>query len=154
MSAPQDEPSAEATLVALGEPAEGRVRVRLQQPFERATALVVAENGAILGHWLHAVGGDATFDVPVDAGWAPGVDLRVLVRPAAASAVDGLATKSATAALRVPLARAAATPVALHLDADTAAPGATVSIDLHNTAALTSFAIENRLTGRAPRPAR
>ena len=131
---PQDEPSAEATLVALGEPAEGRVRVRLQQPFERATALVVAENGAILGHWLHAVGRDATFDVPVDAGWAPGVDLRVLVRPAADSAVDGLATKSATAALRVPLARAAATPVALHLDADTAAPGATVSIDLHNTA--------------------
>jgi len=72
-------PGARLTLLA---ETDGRrpARVRMTQPYPRASVLFTLEYGHVLRHWVQAVdNGTTDFDVPLDADWAPGATLHAAI---------------------------------------------------------------------------
>jgi hypothetical protein len=107
-------------------------RLRLRQPHEHASALVLVEHEGVLTYWLQDVGADSEIVVPVQADWHPGVSVRVLLRPRVADAAAGLATKTRMLMVRLDLPRAANEVVDLALAANQLAPGDEAVLILHN----------------------
>ena len=126
-------PQVELSLVA--SPQDGGDAVlRLLQPHARASALFVAEYGTVLRHWVQAVGPDTQVRVPMPPEWAPGVSVRVLLRPttAAGAALD---PTTLNAVVRVPLARADGGKVSVTMPEGTRAPGEDLVLTLDNRTA-------------------
>jgi uncharacterized protein YfaS (alpha-2-macroglobulin family) len=117
-----------ATPAGAGTPA----RLRLHQPHASARALVLVEHEGVLAHWLQDVGPDGEIVVPVQPHWQPGVSVRVLVRPRAASAAEGFALPTRMVAARLDLPRTETAVVGVELAADELAPGAEAVLILHN----------------------
>lgn len=136
--------AAELTLVTAPE-AGGDAVLRLLQPHARASALFVVEYQNVLRHWVQEVGPDSQVRVAMPAEWAPGVSVRVLLRPIAAAAPGSAPdAKTLNAVVRVPVARPDGGTVAVTMDAGARAPGEDVVIRLANgttTRRLVSLAI-------------
>ncbi|MCX7034284.1 MAG: hypothetical protein NT046_09985 [Arenimonas sp.] len=128
-------PSAELTLVT--PPAAGADAVlRLLQPHARASALFVVEYEGVLRHWVQEVGPDAQVRVAMPPEWAPGVSVRVLLRPVSDAPSNGaLEAKTLNAVVRVPVARPGAGKASVTLEAGARAPGEDLVIRLANSAA-------------------
>lgn len=131
---PGEATSAELTLVTA--PAAGADAVlRLLQPHARAHALFVVEYEGVLRHWVQAVGPDTQVRVAMPPEWAPGVSVRVLLRPVSQAASDGaLEAKTLSAIVRVPVARPDAGKASVTLEAGARAPGEDFVIRLANSA--------------------
>jgi len=128
-------PSAELTLVTLPE-AGGDALLRLLQPHLRASALFVVEYENVLRHWVQDVGRDSQVRVPIPPEWAPGVSVRVLLRPVG----DGPSTnapdaRTLNAVVRVPVARPDAGTVSVAMAAGPRTPGEDLVLTLANGAA-------------------
>lgn len=129
---PGAKPTAELTLATPPE-AGGDAVLRLLQPHARASALFVVEYENVLHHWVQEVGTDTELRVAMPVAWAPGVSVRVLLRPIAEAGATG-APDPATlnAVVRVPVARQEAGKVAVTLDPGARAPGEDLVLRLHN----------------------
>lgn len=127
-----DRPKVELTLVTA--PAEGQDAVlRLLQPHARASALFVVEYESVLHHWVQDVGTDTQVSVAIPAAWAPGVSVRVLLRPIGASTADSPPEPATVGAVvRVPVARVHAGKVSVSLPAGKRAPGEDLVLTLAN----------------------
>ncbi|KFL36184.1 hypothetical protein N788_04665 [Arenimonas donghaensis DSM 18148 = HO3-R19] len=131
--APDDEDEALAEL-SLVQASDGHspARVRLRQPHARASALFVLEYDRVIRHWTQSVGTETEIDVPVSSELAPGVTLRVMLRPALASAGQGLDAKTIDAAMRLAIPRAGSDGLALSVADDSLAPSDSLRLALHN----------------------
>jgi uncharacterized protein YfaS (alpha-2-macroglobulin family) len=129
--------AATAELTLLTPPAAGGDAVlRLLQPHARASALFVVEYENVLRHWVQEVGPDTQVRVAMPPEWAPGVSVRVLLRPVSTSPSTGAPeAKTLNAIVRVPVPRTDAGKVAVTLGADTLAPGEDLVVRLANGSA-------------------
>ena len=125
-------PRAELNLVTPPK-AGGDAVLRLLQPHARASALFVVEYETVRRHWVQEVGPDTSVRVAMPAEWAPGVSVRVLLRPVSAGPSTGdLDPKTLGAVVRVPVARIDEGKVDVTVDAGTHAPGEDLVIRLGN----------------------
>lgn len=111
------------------------VRLRLRQPHAKAVALFVLEYDRVVRHWSREVGPDSEFEVPVTPDMAPGVGLRVMLRPQLATAAQGIATPTLDAAIDLDIPAAARAGVSLAVAPAALAPGGELRLTLHNEAA-------------------
>lgn len=150
--APVAEPSERVQLEVI-EASDGHrpARLRLHQPHERATALFVVEYGRYLRHWVQEVGRETEFDLAVRPEWAPGVSVRVMLRPRLESGDDDtrlaaepgyrkaraskpvvLTTPTLDAIVRVALPESVRGRVALQVERTDLAPADTLVLTLRN----------------------
>ena len=113
------------------------VRIRVDQPFARATLLLTIQHGQILRHWSQTMEGpQATLEVPLDPAWAPGVTLAAVAvdasRPQDAPPATGNPWSVFSAQIRLPIAQhKPPPPLLLKLPAQ-ATPGSEVTLQLRN----------------------
>lgn len=130
--APGEKPKVELTLVTPPGARQDAV-LRLLQPHARASALFVVEYEDVLHHWVQDVGPDTQVRVAMPAAWAPGVSVRVLLRPVSPEASAGaLDPTTLNAIVRVPVARPDAGKVVVTLPEGKRAPGEDVVLTLAN----------------------
>jgi uncharacterized protein YfaS (alpha-2-macroglobulin family) len=123
--------SAELTLVT--PPVDGQDAVlRLLQPHARASALFVVEYENVLHHWVQDVGPDTQVSVAMPAAWAPGVSVRVLLRPVSAASNGAPDPSTLNAIVRVPVTRPDAGKVGVTLPEGKRAPGEDLVLTLAN----------------------
>ena len=127
-----EKPKVELTLVT--PPANGQDAVlRLLQPHARASALFVVEYENVLHHWVQDVGPDTQVRVAIPTSWAPGVSVRVLLRPVLADAPQGAPDPvTLNAVVRVPVARVDAGKATVTVPAGKRAPGEDLVLTLAN----------------------
>lgn len=107
-------------------------RVRLHQPHARAQALFMLEHEQVIRHWSRPVGAVEDFEVPLDAGLAPGATLRVMLRPVLDSAQAGLEAPALDAAVVLEVPRTSVAGLAMSVEDDHLAPGETLRVVLRN----------------------
>lgn len=126
-----EKPKVELALVRA--PADGQDAVlRLLQPHARASALFVVEYENVLHHWVQEVGPDAQVRVAMPTAWAPGVSVRVLLRPVGAASAGAPDPTTLNAVVRVPVVRADAGKVSVTVPAGQRAPGDDLVLTLAN----------------------
>ncbi|MEO6172441.1 MAG: MG2 domain-containing protein, partial [Arenimonas sp.] len=109
-------------------------RVLLIQPYENATALFTLEYDHIVHHWSQTLNSkEAEIDIPVKAEWAPGLSLRVIVRPAAnGSAKQAMSIKTLDATLDILIPRIMDKAVTVKALKPQFQPGEEVELEIHN----------------------
>ncbi len=122
----------ELTLLATPE-AGGDAVLRLLQPYPRANALFVVEYDNVLRHWVQEVGPDSQVRVAMPREWAPGVSVRVLLRPIGqAPSTGAIDARLPNAVVRVPVARQDTGKVSVAFAPGARAPGEDLVLRLGN----------------------
>jgi uncharacterized protein YfaS (alpha-2-macroglobulin family) len=128
-------PDQRATLTLLhASDGKSPARVKLHQPYPKANVLFAFEYGHVVGHFAQTVtGADSEIDVPLQAGWAPGVTLHALIRSSGAgSAPAGVDSQTLDAVLDLDIPQLRNDAIAVSLDRPRAAPGGDVVLRLTN----------------------
>ena len=116
--------------------------VRLIQPYAVANVLFTMEYEHVVHHWVQRiVGNDTLLSIPVKAMWAPGVTLRVVVRPAdLANAREAAEIDTLDAVLKLEISRARVDDFKVTTDRSLYKPGELVKITLRNDSSQTRHA--------------
>ncbi len=116
-------------------------RVMLEQPYEKATALLTLEYDYILHYWVQKLDSKQTeIDIPVKAEWTPGLSLRVIIRPSVNDPAAAIKMETLDALLDIDIPKPEKAAVKVKLAKSRYKPGEEIELEISNPGKQQRFA--------------